>query len=221
MGLLNKIFKGPEKGGSDSVPATGTRFEEGDDQDDSAAEREASRRELVKLVLRESMRRHAVPSDWIECRMLPVVTSKRKSGVHVQLIVKHGQASLLGYIPAFQSSLMAEIEKYEPRAWDWLLSISWQFDGITASTGGQLPGAGGWNVNPPGVSAAASSARADAAAADLAAQVEEDADVAEDLKALFAIRDAVLKTPTSDQDPDFEETRPTSFLPSDGSTRLP
>ena len=219
MGLLNKIFKGPDKGGSDSVPATGTRFEEGDDHDDDAVERESSRRDLVKLVLRESMRRHAVPSDWIDCRMLPVVTSKRKSGVHVQLIVKQGQGSLLGYIPAFQSSLMAEIEKYDPRAWDWLLSISWQFDGITASTGGQLPGAGGWNVRQPAASSGTSSESADTAAADFAAQVEEDADVAEDLKALFAIRDAVLKSPGSVDEPEFEETRPTSFLPSDGTTK--
>jgi len=100
MGLLNKIFKGPDRVAPDTVSPTGsgTRFEESDDHDESA-ERETSRRELVKLVLRESMRRHAVPSDWIECRMLPVVTSKRKTGVHVQLIVKQGQASLLNYIP--------------------------------------------------------------------------------------------------------------------------
>ena len=218
MGLLNKIFKGPDRAGPESVPPTGTRFEEGDDHDDNAVEREASRRDLVKLVLRESMRRHAVPSNWIDCRMLPVVTSKRKSGVHVQLIVKQGQASLLGYIPAFQSSLMAEIEKYDPRVWDWLLSISWQFDGITASTGGQLP-AGGWNVSQPGASSLASTTTADAVAADLAAQVEEDADVAEDLKALFAIRDAVLKTPGNEEDAGFEETRP--FQPSGGSSKLP
>src|SRR6476659_1019751 len=187
MGLLNKIFKGPDRVGPDTVSPTGTRFEESDDHDESA-ERETSRRELVKLVLRESMRRHAVPSDWIECRMLPVVTSKRKSGVHAQLIVKQGQASLLGYIPAFQSSLMAEVEKYDARAWDWLLSISWQFAGITSSTGGQMPGAADWNVHAPETGAALSgSTTAEQAQAAQDALDADDADVAEDLKALFAI----------------------------------
>jgi len=214
MGLLNKIFKGPDRAGPDTVLPTGTRFEESDAHDDEALERETSRRELVKLVLRESMRRHAVPSDWIDCRMLPVVTSKRKTGVHVQLIVKQGQASLLGYIPAFQSSLMAEIEKYDPRAWDWLLSISWQFAGITSSSGGQMPGASGWNVRQPETGAGLSvSAAAEQAQAAQDALDAEDADVAEDLKALFAIRDAVLKTPGEHDHPDFEATRPSGFVP--------
>jgi hypothetical protein len=213
MGLLNKIFKGPDRVGPDTVSPTGTRFEESDDHDESA-ERETSRRELVKLVLRESMRRHAVPSDWIECRMLPVVTRKRKTGVHVQLIVKQGQASLLNYIPAFQSSLMAEIEKYDPRAWDWLLSISWQFAGITASSGGQLPGAAGWNTRPIGTATAIAAGAVAAPVQDAGAN---DAEVEEDLKALFAIRDAVLKAPPSDDHPDFEATRPAGFQPSGGN----
>jgi hypothetical protein len=215
MGLLNKIFKAPDRTGPDTVLPTDTRFEESDGHDDDALERETSRRELVKLVLRESMRRHAVPSDWIECRMLPVVTSKRKTGVHVQLIVKQGQASLLGYIPAFQSSLMAELEKYDARPWDWLLSISWQFAGITSSSGGQMPGAGDWNVRQPAAGAAslAGGAAVDQAKAAQDAMDAEDADVAEDLKALFAIRDAVLKTPGDDHQQDFEATRPAGFEP--------
>ena len=205
MGLLNKIFKGPDRAGPETEAPTGTRFVESDDRDDDSVQREASRRDLIKLVLRESMRRHAVPSDWIECRMLPVVTSRRKTGVHVQLIVKQGQARLVNYIPAFQSSLMAEVEKYDPRAWDWLLSISWQFAGITSSTGGQMPG-GDWTTRPAGAAAASA-----AAANPGPAAVEDDPDVAEDLRALFAIRDAVLKGTDPQEPPDFEATRPAGF----------
>lgn len=210
MGLLNKIFKGPDKTGPESEAApTGTRFQESDDADEESLQREASRRELVKLVLRESMRRHAVPSDWIECRMLPVVTSNRRSGLHVQLVVRQGQARLVNYIPAFQSSLMAEVEKYDPRAWDWLLSISWQFAGITSSTGGVMPGAAEWD-RP-----AAAPADAVAAAAPAATRVEDedDLEIAEDLKALFAIRDAVLNTTDDGEPSDFEATRPSGFHP--------
>src|SRR4051812_48439335 len=187
MGLLRKILGGSDRPVSDDPAPSGTRFEESDDADGDAVEREASRRELVKLVLRETMRRHAVPSDWIECRMLPVVNSKRKSGLHVQLIVKQGQGNLLRYIPAFQSGMMAEIEKFDARAWDWLLSISWQFAGITAHTGGELPGQDEWQASPSRPAAIAPSPSAPA-------ELEhEDDDVAEDLKALFAIRDAALQ----------------------------
>jgi hypothetical protein len=201
MGLLNKIFR-PDRSGPDSQSLSGTQFTESDDQDDEAVEREATRRELVQRCLRETMRRHAVPSDWIDCRMLPVVTSKRKTGLHVQLIVKQGQGSLLTYIPSFQSSLMADIEKFDPHAWDWLLSISWQFAGITSQSAGALPGGGDWRMGASGSTAtAASGAAGHPAAADL------DDGVAEDLQALFAIRDAALLDPNA-APPEFEPTRP-------------
>jgi hypothetical protein len=218
MGLLNKIFR-PDRSGPDSQPPSGTRFQEGDDQDDEAAEREATRRELVQMCLRETMRRHAVPSDWISSRILPVVTSKRKSGMHVQLVVKQGQGNLLRYIPSFQSSLMAEIEKFEPRAWDWLLSISWQFDGITSTTGAELPGGDDWSMGAPAAVAAGAAAATAAAAANASAPAMPegaDEDVMEDLQALFAIRDAVLKgdAPAAGarpgEQPDFEDTHPGS-----------
>ncbi|KQT07608.1 hypothetical protein [Ramlibacter sp. Leaf400] len=200
MGLLNKIFRPEPKGGDTaSVPPSATRFQVTDSgtEDEKAEARQAVRRELVQVTLRETMRRHAVPSDWMEVRMLPVVTSKGKSGMHVQLVVKQGQGSLLGYIPAFQSGFMAEIEKFEPRAWDWLFSISWQFAAITASNGGE-EAAGSWQAASP-VTAPAP-ARPER-------QVEDD-DVAQDLKALFAIRDAAMKPRADDTPPDFEPTRP-------------
>ena len=213
MGLLQKILGGQDRSGPQDPPPSGTRFEESDDRDDSAVEREASRRELVKLVLRETMRRHAVPSDWIECRLLPVVTSNRRTGLHVQLVVKQGQGNLLRYIPAFQSSMMAEIEKFDARAWDWLLSISWQFAGITATTGGDLPGDGEWQMGQSRSGALGPAGGAPSAPATPAV----DDDVAEDLKALFAIRDAALQPMPAPEEPDFEATRPSGYSQSGGT----
>ncbi len=211
MGLLNRIFKqdgGKASTGPASLPPTG--FEPSDDADE-AAERDATRRELVSLVLRESMRRHAVPSDWIECRILPAVGARRKGSIHVQLVVRQGQSSLLTYIPAFQSSFMAEVEKFEPRAWDWLLSISWQFEGINANTGGALPEAGRWSAAAP--VAAPAAAMAPMRPAALAEEPSDDPQALEDdLKALFAIRDAAIN---GEMQPDFEPTRP-GFQASEG-----
>jgi hypothetical protein len=191
MGLLNKIF-GAEKTGPQSVPPSATQFHDSDNDTDDAAARTATRRELVQVTLRETMRKHAVPSDWIECRILPVVTRKGKAGMHVQLVVRQGQGSLLTYIPSFQSSLMAEVEKFEPRAWDWLLSISWQFSGITSTSAGELPDTD-WKLG--------------SATAPAPPPENEDDDVMQDLQALFAIRDAALK-PSDAAQPDFEPTRP-------------
>ena len=201
MGLLRKIFNAER---TDPLSQQeGTSFQDSE-EDEEAAQRQATRRELVQLCVRETMRHHGVPSDWISCRILPVLSRKRKSGMHVQLVVRSGQGSLLRYIPSFQSSLMAEIERFEPRAWDWLLSISWQFEGISSTSGADLPGDRNWSMagagsgsgaTAPGALPSAPASRAGTAAAAPSRAVPEDADedVAEDLQALFAIRDAALQ----------------------------
>ena len=213
MGLLNKIFRPDQKAGPNSVPASSSELHDSGSggEDESAEARTAVRRELVQVTLRETMRRHAVPTDWLEVRMLPVVTRKGKHGMHVQLVVRQGQGSLLTYIPSFQSALMAEIEKFEPRAWDWLLSISWQFAGITSTSAGELPGSGEWRMGA-GVTAAGTAVTAAEAAARDADEVDDD--VAQDLQALFAIRDAAMKD--QGEQADFEPTRPGG---SDSATR--
>lgn len=205
MGLLNRFLKTEQRSGAPSVPPSGSSFQDSGDaaEPDGAAARTAVRRELVQVTLRETMRRHAVPSDWLEVRMLPVVSRRNKSGLHVQLVVRQGQGSLLTYVPSFQSSFMAEIEKIDPRAWDWLLSISWQFAAITSTSMGEMPAAADWRMTAPGGASALPQAAAPAAGA----RVEDD--VEEDLQALFAIRDAALQgAPAPEERADFEPTHP-------------
>ena len=195
MGLLNRIFRPDAKAAESGLPSA-TRFQDSDSgtEDDEAA-RLNVRRELVQVTLRETMRRHAVPSDWLDLRMLPVVNRKGKHGMHVQLVVKQGQGALLTYIPSFQSSFMAEIEKFEPRAWDWLLSISWQFTGISSTNAGEEARM----ITAPAPLAPAAPPQSAAAPVD--------DDVQQDLQALFAIRDAALQQ-SQEPPPDFEPTRP-------------
>ncbi|RZI97146.1 MAG: hypothetical protein EOO54_30005, partial [Haliea sp.] len=121
MGLLNKIFK---RGDSQT-----TQFQESDSEPGEGS-RNAPRRELVHVVLRDTMRQHGIPTDWIDCAILSVVNDNALTGMHVHLIVRQGHDRLLMYVPAFQSAFMTGITKFEPRASDWLLSLSWQFEGM-------------------------------------------------------------------------------------------
>jgi hypothetical protein len=192
MGLLRKFFRdkeNPEAPGHSS-PAS-SQFHESETTQHGS--RNAPRRELVQVVLRDTMRMHGIPSDWIECRILSVVSRSSVSGVHVTFIIRDGEDRLLGFVHPFQDSFVRELEKYEPRAKDWLFSVSWQFDGKGRAT----PDAKAWSM--PQASASAPAALADA-----------DDEVAEDLKALFAIRDAALRPPAEPPPShvDFEPTRP-------------
>jgi len=78
MGLIGKIFgNGREKEASAS-----TQFRESEpDSSDQEASRNAPRRELVQVVLRDTMRKHGIPSDWIECRILSSVNKLGRHGL--------------------------------------------------------------------------------------------------------------------------------------------
>lgn len=202
MGLFKKIF-GADKAAPASAPAS-SQFHESETTTTEQGSRNAPRRELVQVVLRDTMRRHGVPSDWIDCRILSVVSRSAMTGMYVHLIVKQGHERLLTYIPAFQSSFMSAIQKFEPRVHDWLFSLSWQFDGMSNSNYPGMPDPQSWTASGPAPVAAVEPA--------------QDEDVMQDIKALFAIRDAALKDGPPEGHVDFEPTRP-GFENSGGAKR--
>lgn len=216
MGWLRRIFgNGRRDNGSAPLP---TQFREADSSgDEEEASRSAPRRELIQVILRDTMRKHGIPSDWIECRVLSAVSRTGRPGLHVNFVVRHAHERLLGYVFAFQDSFETELARFEPRAKDWLMSLCWEFrdhklteampDPRSWVTSGQLPPAPVGSSSGPvdGVSAATE----DALHKDAP---RSDEDVQHDLNALFAIRDAAMadaarKSPAAPAGPDFEPTQ--------------
>jgi hypothetical protein len=218
MQLIKKMFGRPT--GTNPAPgAESAQFQESDSNSESGS-RNAPRRELVQVVLRDSMRRHGIPSAWIDCRILSVVTRSQRSGMHVQFIVRDGIDRLLTYVPAFQTSFMEEIARFDPRVDDWLFSVSWQFLHFNAKVPSLMPDPAVWAGSTSGAplqgqapvrapaqpaatpapsaapaprptrAPAPAAARPPAPAAPVAPAGDED--VMEDLQALYAIRDAAL-----------------------------
>ena len=185
MGLLKKLFRG--RGGSqESSP----RFHESDAAASQPASANAPRRDLIQVVLRDSMRKHGIPSDWMECRILSVVTRQRKSGVHVQLIVRQGEERLLEYVHPFQETFWKELEKFDAKPREWLFSLAWQFDGDHGANGG---------VVVPAADAAAEGWSDDTQPPEHDTQPPDDHpdQLASDLQALYAIRDAAMSEPAA------------------------
>src|SRR6185369_13473095 len=127
MGLLNRFFGKGEA--APEAPPESSQFHESETTAQDLGSKNTPHRELVQVVLRDTMRKHGIPSDWIDCRILSVVTRNRTAGMHVQFIVGERQGALLDYVHAFQDSFWQEMEKFEPRAREWLFSVAWQFDG--------------------------------------------------------------------------------------------
>ena len=213
MGLINRIFKGKDKdqgGGPDS-----SQFYESEPDSTTEQSRNAPRRELVQVVLRDTMRKHGVPSDWIECRVLSTISRSGRPGLHLNFVVKTAHHQMLGYVFAFQHSFEREIARFEPRARDWLMSVAWEFQDFKVE---DLPAPKSFAASGPAPLVdlkEASGARSPELAHETPYQAEErknEEDVARDLQALFAIRDAALADASGKPPPpghgDFQPTEP-------------
>ncbi|HVZ43134.1 MAG TPA: hypothetical protein VHA82_04930 [Ramlibacter sp.] len=236
MGWLDKIFGNKEPPARPGVaPSASAPFDDGEDEGASTeigGRHNAPRRDLVQVVLRDTMRRHGIPSDWIESRILSVMSTRRGGeGMHVLLVVRQGDDRLAPYVHAFQQTFMEELLKFEPKARDWVFSVSWQFEGKPRDGHGSLPDPASWSASGQSTQAglaregsasdagSAPEGEADGSADASASPAAEttDSQLEEDLQALFRIRDEALKTTgapdTEPQEaaaspPDFEPTRP-------------
>lgn len=88
----------------------------------------ATRRQLVQVLLRDALRKYGIPPRWIDCQMLLVNSRSRGQGMYVRLVVREWDDRLMDYAFAFQNALMVEITRFEPLAAQWLHGISWQLD---------------------------------------------------------------------------------------------
>lgn len=202
MGLLHRFFgTEKDKSGSGSGPASTHFHESGDDDSDNpGGSRNAPRRELVQVVLRDTMRKHGIPSDWIDLRILSTVNRHGRPGLHVCFVVKQAHDRMLGHLFSFQDSFQTELAQFEPRAADWLLTVAWQFENYGAT---RLAQAGGSALAALAAAAPAQGAHGGprelpplepppSATAAPAPAPAADEDVQRDLAALFAIRDQAL-----------------------------
>lgn len=211
MGLIKRIFKGggskDREGGSAS-----TQFQESEpDSGNSQPSRNATRREMVQVVLRDTMRKHGIPSDWVDCRILSSVTRAGRQGLHVNFVVRKAHDRLLTYVFAFQDSFERELARYDARARDWLLSIGWEFQGFAVA---EMPDPQSWVQSAPApLAPLAAPAGTAQGSLDMDAEPPKtDEDIQRDLQALFAIRDQALADAAGQRavpsEGDFEPTRP-------------
>jgi hypothetical protein len=202
MGLFKKVFR--DRG---APPGPGRHAPVSEFQDSEAAPATTSwralvrsRREAVHVVLRESMRQHAIPADWIESRLLADVEDARLATFYILLLVRDGHASLQGYAPTFQASFAEAIRRLDPRSKEWLTAICWSFDAnprsALAPTSPNPAAAGFIAADASLVAATPQPAPGEPVTPPQPAQGEPAShELEDDLRALFAIRDAALQAP--------------------------
>ncbi len=149
----------------------------------------SKRRELVRVLTRDTLRATGIPESWVESHILLELSRGGQPFIHLRLIVKHWDDRLLKYAVAFQRRLMAEIAQFEPNVREWLLSITWQYEVGDACPYLDMPEAASWasRVTPA----------APVAPLVPAKPVPPRDELQEDLALLYAVRDADLAAPAS------------------------
>lgn len=123
--LIASLFGGPAKAAESKRAPASSRdnhltIEDGSD--------DATRRQLVQVLLRDALRKYGIPLRWIDCQVMLVSSRSRGPGMYVRLVVRQWDDRLLNYAHAFQTALMVEITRFEPQAAQWLHGISWQLE---------------------------------------------------------------------------------------------
>ena len=179
MDLMKKLFGGSAPTALE--PAGAATLGTAKAQPEGAALSEADfaaqvdiRRELLRVRTRNTLRLSGIPEAWIEAQVLLEPVGGR-TFMHLRLVVRHWDPRLMRYAIAFQHKLMEEIERIDPQAAQWLLSIVWAFPPELESPDPQLPQPSAW--------------------LGLEAKPSAHDDLESDLARLYAVRDADLSHP--------------------------
>src|SRR5438067_10195278 len=174
-----------------------------------AASQNTTRREMLRVVLRETLQRLGIPVQWIGAECLTATSRKGERGVHCRLLVKHWDARILTHGVAIQQALIKRVMAFDPTSPTWLNGVSWQFALPDESACPPLPHPGSWTSEPHGTHQAHEAPDAAAGTGIIEGPVRiaavarhsapaSDADAARaDLDRLLAVRDADFRQYTS------------------------
>ena len=83
------------------------------------------RRELLRMVLRDTLKKHGIPAQWIGGEATPLVDAEGRLSIEVRLILECDEPRFLHYLAAFQAEFEERLLSIEPKAWDWISRFSW------------------------------------------------------------------------------------------------
>ena len=201
----------PSKGGSSRPPASSQQFEL---SRDSTTSQHAVRKELLKVVLRETLQRNGIPESWLSADLLRTNSARqREQGIHVRMLVRQWEPRLMLHGVALEQEFQKRLLTLDPLAINWLMGFSWQFALSDSSRCPPMPHPGSWTSPPAGDSQPGEDKPTTIAGDIIEGPVvipQTQEDVRADLERLLALRDEDLKR-HGQNDNGFAPTRPVQF----------
>lgn len=90
--------------------------------------REQTRRELISMALRDTLRKHRLAAGCITAEGVPSHTRSRERGMHIQLVFREWQPSVLSYVVALEAAMKGRLARLDPISPGWVTGLSWRFE---------------------------------------------------------------------------------------------
>lgn len=90
----------------------------------------ASRKQMLAIVLRETLLRNAVPNGCVGMEFFRTMdrSGARTDGIHVRLVLRDLHDELAGRIVALERDFRRRLTAIDWRAAEWLQGVSWQME---------------------------------------------------------------------------------------------
>ena len=84
-------------------------------------------RELIRVVLKDTLRVHGIPSGWLACEVIIITRPNSEKEFHIQLVVMKWREQLLRYAPALQQQLVLALQRLDLSVGHSSYLVSWRF----------------------------------------------------------------------------------------------
>ncbi|MBA3059251.1 MAG: hypothetical protein KJ614_02860 [Gammaproteobacteria bacterium] len=81
---------------------------------DSSNQHNDVRRELIRVVLKDTLRLHGVPFGLLACEVIIVARAPGEEELHIQLVMMKWNEQLLRYASALQQQLRLGLDRFDP-----------------------------------------------------------------------------------------------------------
>jgi hypothetical protein len=85
------------------------------------------KRELIRVVLKDTLRQHGIPFDWLACEVIIIRRGPVAEELHIQLVVMKWNESLMRYAMALQQQLLKGLDRFDPSVDHSQYVVSWRF----------------------------------------------------------------------------------------------
>jgi hypothetical protein len=135
-----KFFGFGRKKSSDSAPASQTPEPQNLTQQHTDIQRE-----LVRVVLKDTLRMHGIPAGWIGCEVTVMSRRSQSEDMFVHLIINKWHEALLRHAPALQQQLIEGLNRFEPNVDHSKYIVSWRFSPACECPITRMPDPRFWN----------------------------------------------------------------------------